>query len=84
MIKILNLALAGKYFIFSLIFLISSIPLLEAPSISITSTSSPTAIFLHSSHSQQGVGVTPFSQFNALAKILAIEVFPTPREPQNK
>src|SRR5438046_413086 len=57
-------------------------PRFEAASISITSSEVPAAISLHESHSPQGFGVGPFTQFNAFARILAAVVFPTPRAPE--
>ena len=59
-------------------------PRLLAPSISSTSTSSPALMLRQMSHSLQGVGVGPFSQFRALARIRAAEVLPTPRAPVNR
>src|SRR5207253_11243795 len=56
-------------------------PRFEAASISMTSSEVPAAISLHESHTPQGSGVGPFTQFSALAKILAAVVFPTPRAP---
>ena len=73
----------GANFICSRRFLISSIPLLDAPSISNTSNARPSAIsrdkFVDGSKSYLG----PPSAFNALDKILAVVVFPTPRGPVN-
>ena len=43
----------------------------------------PSDISLQYAHSEQGSGVGPFSQFSALATILAVEVFPTPLGPEN-
>ena len=57
-------------------------PRFEAASISMTSSEVPAAISLHESHTPQGSGVGPFTQFSALAKILAAVVFPTPRAPE--
>ena len=61
--------------------LISSTPLLEAASISIISGLSLKDI--HDSHSLQGLPLTGFKQFKALAKILAELVFPVPLGPVN-
>ena len=63
---------------------ISSMPRLEAPSISRTSSEEPLVISRQLEHSLQGVAVGPFSQLSDLARILATEVFPTPRGPLNK
>jgi len=54
---------------------------LLAPSISSTSTSSPVLIESQISHTLQGVGVGPWMQLSALAKIRADDVLPTPRAP---
>ena len=54
-------------------------PRLLAPSISSTSTSSPVDTLRQTSHSLHGVGVGPFTQLSAFAKIRAADVFPTPR-----
>src|SRR5712672_163015 len=53
-------------------------PRFEAASISITSSELPEAISLHESHTPQGSGVGPFTQFSAFAKIRAAVVLPTP------
>jgi len=47
-----------------------------------TSSDDPAAISLHESHSPQGSGVGPFTQFSALARMRAAVVFPTPRAPE--
>jgi len=62
---------------------ISSTPVFDAPSISITSISSPLFIDTQLSHWQQGsgVGASDFRQLSALASIRAIVVLPTPRVP---
>ena len=39
---------------------------------------------LQKSHSLQGVGVGPLTQFRALARMRAAVVFPTPRMPENR
>ncbi|AKF85419.1 hypothetical protein MFUL124B02_12000 [Myxococcus fulvus 124B02] len=74
----------GRYFAFSRISRTFSTPLLEAPSISATSTLVPAAISVHARHSPQGVAVGPFSQLRALASRRAAVVLPTPRGPQNR
>ena len=56
-------------------------PRLLAPSISITSTSSPEVMLRQMSHSLQGRSVGPSTQSSALAKIRAVDVLPTPRAP---
>jgi hypothetical protein len=61
-----------------------SMPRFDAPSISTTSTDVPAAVSMHESHLPQGVGVGPSVQFRALASILAVVVFPTPRGPENR
>src|SRR4051812_25814482 len=62
----------------------SSTLLLLAPSISTASTSCPSAMLLQMSHSSHGVGVGPFTQLSAFARIRAHDVFPTPRAPVNR
>ena len=62
----------------------SSTELLEAASISITSSEVPAAIVTHDSHSPQGSSVGPFTQLSERARILAIDVLPVPREPTNR
>ena len=52
-----------------------------AASISMTSMSRPCAISTHASHSPQGSGVGPCTQFSARARMRAVVVFPQPREP---
>ena len=51
---------------------------LEAPSISITSSEAPRAISWQLAHTPQGFSVGPFSQFSALARILATDVYRRP------
>jgi len=60
----------------------SSIPVLEAPSISWTSDPDPTST--HEGQVRHGVGVGPFSQLSARARMRAKVVFPTPRVPENR
>ncbi len=64
--------------------LISSIPLLLAASISITSISVPAVIALQCSHSMHGWLFSPLSQFRALARMRATVVLPVPLGPANK
>ncbi len=71
----------GMYRMLSLSSLISSIPRLEAPSISWTSTEDPSVISMQDRHRLQGIPGSPSSQLMALAKIRATEVFPTPLGP---
>ena len=59
-------------------------PLFEAPSISIISSEFVLVISLHEIHLLQGVGVGPFSQFRAFARILAVVVLPIPLGPQKR
>ena len=54
-------------------------PRLLAPSISSTSTSSPALMLRQMSHWLHGVGVGPWTQLSALARIRAADVLPTPR-----
>lgn len=74
----------GAYFTLSRISRISSTPLLEAASISITSEMEPSVIPRQVAHSLQGSAMGAFSQLTAFAKILAAVVFPVPRGPENK
>ncbi len=62
----------------------SSTELLDAASISITSSEAAFAIPRQESHSPHGVTVGPFTQFSDAARIFAIEVLPVPREPTNR
>jgi len=62
----------------------SSTELLEAASISITSSELARAIEVHESHFPHGSSVGPRSQFRQAARIFAIEVLPVPREPTNR
>ena len=77
--------LVGAKFIFSFKSRTSSIPRFEAASISIKSISLPSPISLHNSHDPHGSKPSfRLVQFSALAKSLAVEVFPVPRGPVNK
>ncbi len=62
----------------------SSTELLDAASISITSSEVAPAIATHESHSPHGETVGPFTQFRHAARIFAMLVFPVPREPTNR
>ncbi len=62
----------------------SSTELLDAASISITSSEVALAIARHDSQRPHGVTVGPCSQFRHAARILAIDVLPVPREPTNR
>ncbi len=59
-------------------------PLLEAASNSITSIKLFLLIETQFSHSLHGLKSNGFLQFKALAKILAVVVFPVPRGPEKK
>ena len=63
---------------------ISSIPRLEAASISNTSILLPSLIRWQLAHSLQGLAVGPCSQFRAFARIFAVLVLPVPLGPANK
>ena len=80
----LYLALVGEYLTLSLSSLISSTLLLDAASISTTSITLSFNMSLHTSHSLQGSWFILFSQFTALANILAVDVLPVPLVPENK
>src|ERR1700758_1203956 len=62
----------------------SSTELLDAASISITSSDVAAAIDTHESHFPHGDTVGPWSQFRHAARILAMLVLPVPREPTNR
>ena len=62
----------------------SSTELLDAASISMTSSDVAAAIARQDSHRPHGVTVGPFTQFSDAARILAIDVLPVPREPTNR
>ena len=62
----------------------SSTELLEAASISITSSEVAFWIATHESQSPHGVIVGPCSQFRHAARIFAMLVLPVPREPTNR
>src|SRR5207249_11261475 len=70
---------AGAVLTVSRISRTSSTLLLDAPSISITSNDIPAPISRQLAHARQGVGVGPFSQLRAFARIRAMVVLPTPR-----
>src|SRR4051812_20054446 len=61
-----------------------STPLLDAASISCTSTDAPEVISTHASQTLHGVGVGPFTHDRHFAKMRAAVVLPTPRAPQNR
>ena len=63
---------------------ISSIPRLEAASISITSSALPATMRRQASQSPHGAAVGPWSQLRAMARTSAVLVFPVPRGPQNR
>ena len=71
----------GGYFICSLNVLISSIPLLDAPSISITSIFLPSVISLQFEQPLQGSKFCKLLQLSAFAIMRAVVVLPTPRGP---
>ena len=78
------MAFVGKKFTASLMLLTSSTLLFDAASISIISVSEPSNAPLHIPHSLHGSPSLGFRQFTALAKILAVVVFPVPLPPLNK
>ena len=84
MIYILYFELNGARVTFSLSSRMLSTLLLDAPSISITSRLSPAVMARQFEHFPQGSKPSGLRQLRALAKILAIEVFPHPREPENR
>ena len=62
----------------------SSMPRLEAPSISWTSKLLPSVISTQFSHSLSGLESFGWRQFTAFASSRAVVVFPTPRGPLNR
>ena len=62
----------------------SSIPRFEAPSISIKSKKLPVSMAWEISELFNGSPKDEISEFRALAKIRAVDVFPTPRGPVSK
>jgi len=81
-IKTLYLPKVGDKLTLSFRLLTSSIPLLDAPSISITSIFVPSFILKQFLHLLQGFDVIPSSQFKPFAKILATVVLPVPFGPE--
>ncbi len=84
MIYILYKLCAGIYLTFSRSSLIWSTLLLDAPSISNTSTALPEVISLQDLHTLHGTGAGPSLQFIAFANIRATVVFPVPLGPENR
>ena len=62
----------------------SSTLLLEAPSISRTSSERPSAISMQIGSSGSNSIEGPFGQFRAFEKIREVEVFPVPRGPTKR
>ena len=62
----------------------SSTPVFDAASTSITSIKRPASISLQLEHSLHGLEETPLSQLSDLAKSLANVVLPTPLVPVNR
>ena len=60
----------------------SSTELLDAASISMTSSDVAAAIAVHDSHLPHGSTVGPCSQFRQAARIFAIDVLPVPASPR--
>ena len=77
-------SLAGANFTASRSARISSMPRLLAASISSTSNAVPSRIATAVPHVLSGVGVGPLTQLMQRAKILAAEVLPEPRGPENR
>ena len=59
-------------------------PRCDAASISITSSAVASWMRRQIAHVPSGVAVGPFSQLSAFARILASEVLPVPRGPENR
>ena len=83
MITTLKRSRSGRYGSVSCSRRTSSTPLFEAPSISCTSGSRPSAISRHAAHCRHGSAVTLSRprQFSDRARIRAMVVLPTPRAP---
>ena len=62
----------------------SSTELLDAASISMTSSEVAAAMARQDSHGRRARPSGPLTQFSDAARILAIEVLPVPREPTNR
>ncbi len=62
----------------------SSTELLDAASISMTSSEVALAIETHDSQRPHGSAVGPLTQFRQAARIFAIDVLPVPREPTKR
>ncbi len=62
----------------------SSMPRLEAASISMTSRAVPSPMRRQLSQMLHGLGVGPCSQLSALARMRAMEVLPVPRGPAKR
>ena len=84
MMYILYLPRVGTYLTLSRSSRTLSTPVLDAPSISKTSTDEPEAMVLHDSQLLHGVGVGPSAQLRHLARILAAVVLPTPLGPEKR
>jgi hypothetical protein len=82
--KFLKRALVGAYSAFSSNSRMLSTCVLDAASNSSKSTKLPLSMLIQAEHVPHGVGVTPISQFNALERMRAIVVLPTPRVPVNR
>src|ERR1039458_5699091 len=64
--------------------LMASTPLLDAASSSWTSKEAPLVISTQESHTPHGSPSTGLSQFSAFARLLAVDVFPVPRGPEER
>src|SRR5512140_1762999 len=84
MMNILYRRRDGRYLTVSFRSRMSSTLVLDAPSISKTSTELPAVISSQALQALHGSGAGPFSQFRAFASILAALVFPTPLPPVNR
>ena len=72
---------AGEYFTFSRSVRMSSTPVFEAASISITSTGAPETKSAHEGQAAHASAPTRAVQHSALARSRAVVVLPTPRGP---
>src|SRR5438105_104687 len=84
MMYTLTLSTAGRYFTRSRKSRISSMPRLEAASISIRSTAAPVPISTQLAQTPHGSAPLRSKQLIALARIRAVDALPVPRTPENR
>ena len=84
MMYTLTFKVAGRYLTRSRKSRISSMPRLEAASISIRSTAAPEPISTQFAQTPQGSAPRRSKQLIAFARMRAVDVLPVPRTPQNR